>query len=86
MEEPHLQKKDSNGIGVGLTGFVNVLKVVWGPERHQPRRGERMRPTACPELVEGAQAVGSLNQEVELAPEGAKEELLRRSPNEPLQT
>jgi hypothetical protein len=78
MEEPHLQKKDSNGIGVGVTGFVNVLKVVWGPEKHQPRSGERMQPTA--------QAVGSLNQEVELAPEGANEELLRRPPNEPSQT
>ena len=26
----------------------------------QPRSGARMQPTACPELVEGAQAVGRL--------------------------
>ena len=32
-----------------------------------------MQPTACPELVEGAQAVGSQSGRIRLAPEGAKE-------------
>src|SRR5580658_2218105 len=37
----------------------------------QPRSGDRMQPTACPEPVEGAQAVGS-RAENEQAPEGRK--------------
>ena len=67
MEEPYLQKKDSNGTVEGTT-FGGVLR--WCgfgslSREGQPRSGERMQPTA--------QAVASLNQEVESAPEGAKE-------------
>ena len=32
-------------------------------KRSKPRSGDRMQPTACPELVEGARAVGELNRE-----------------------
>ena len=37
----------------------------------QPRNGVRMQPTACPELVEGAQAVGD-SWENHQAPKGRK--------------
>src|SRR5579864_2479659 len=41
------------------------------PQEIQPQSGDRMRPTACPEPVEGAQAVGETEKE-QPAPKGRK--------------
>ena len=48
----------------------NLFFAASAPEE-QPRSGERMQPTACPEPAEGAQAVGQcVNRS---SPEGAKD-------------
>jgi hypothetical protein len=41
--------------------------------KDQPRSGERLQPRACPELVEGAQALG--RKEKLISPGGAKENI-----------
>src|SRR5579863_4897621 len=61
----------------GRESLASMQRRALGCVTIQARSSARIKPTACPELVEGAQAVGKFGEN-EQAPKGATEKLRHR--------